>query len=263
MASAAAIASRRVRVRTGARAWDAAFVGLSLAHAALLVTVPSIPVIALGLWWNANTIAHNFIHRPFFRSRAANRGYSAWLTLILGVPQAVWRARHLAHHAGAPGRPRFDRDVVVDTVLVVSLWATIVAIAPTWFVTVYLPGWVLGLALCQVHGHYEHARGTTSHYGRLYNLLFFNDGYHVEHHARPARHWAELADERRADVRGSRWPPILRWLEPFSLQSLERLVLRSPALQRYVLSTHERALRRLQPALGDVRRVLVVGGGLF
>ncbi|MFI5179136.1 MAG: hypothetical protein ACHQO8_11255, partial [Vicinamibacterales bacterium] len=128
---------------------------------------------------------------------------------------------------------------------------------------VYLPGGVLVLALCQVHGHFVHARGTTSHYGRLYNLLFFNDGYHVEHHARPARHWAVLADERRADVRGSRWPPILRWLEAFSLQSLERLVLRSPALQRYVLSTHERALRRLQPALGDVRRVLVVGGGLF
>jgi hypothetical protein len=261
VASVATIASRRVR--TNARTWDAAFVGLSLAHAAVLLTAPSIPVIALGLWWSSNTIAHNFIHRPFFRSRAANRGYSAFLSLVLGVPQAIWRARHLAHHAGGSRRTRVDRDVIVETTLVVALWTTLVAIAPLAFMLVYLPGWILGLALCQLHGHYEHARGTTSHYGRLYNLLFFNDGYHVEHHARPARHWTELADERRADGRSSRWPPILRWLEPISLQTLERLVLRSPALQRFVLSVHARAFQRLRPALGEVRRVLVVGGGLF
>ena len=22
----------------------------------------------IGLWWNSNTISHNFIHRPFFRN---------------------------------------------------------------------------------------------------------------------------------------------------------------------------------------------------
>ncbi len=32
--------------------------------------VPSVPLVAVALWWNANTIAHNFIHTPFFRSRA-------------------------------------------------------------------------------------------------------------------------------------------------------------------------------------------------
>jgi len=263
VASASAIASKRVRVRPGARAWDAAFVGLSVAHAAVLLTVPSIAVIALGLWWNANTIAHNFIHRPFFRSPAANRGYSAFLSAVLGLPQAAWRARHVAHHAGSSVRVRLDRDVLLDSAVVVSLWAAMIAAAPSFFVTVYLPGWALGLALCRIHGHYEHSRGTTSHYGRLYNLLFFNDGFHIEHHARPARHWTELPDGRRADGRSSRWPPILRWLEVFDLQALERVVLRSPALQRYVVSTHERALRRLLPALGDVHRVLVVGGGLF
>ena len=26
-------------------------------------------LIALGLWWNSNTISHSFIHGPFFRSR--------------------------------------------------------------------------------------------------------------------------------------------------------------------------------------------------
>jgi len=263
VASAGAIATRRVRAWTAARAWDTAFVGLTLAHAVVLVTVPSIPVIAIGLWWNANTIAHNFIHRPFFRSRAANRGYSALLSLVLGVPQAVWRARHLAHHAGLSGRVRPNRDALLDSAVVIALWIAMIVVSPWFFASVYVPGWALGLALCHVHGHYEHARGTTSHYGRIYNMLFFNDGYHVEHHARPARHWTELADGRQDDGRSSRWPPVLRWLEQFDLQALERLVLRSPALQRYVLLSHERAFRRLQPVLGDVRRVLIVGGGLF
>jgi fatty acid desaturase len=84
-------------VATGGR--DARFVALAVAHAGILLAVPSIPVIAVGLWWNANTIAHNFIHRPFFRTMAANRAFSAFLSLVLGIPQALWRQRHLQHHA--------------------------------------------------------------------------------------------------------------------------------------------------------------------
>jgi fatty acid desaturase len=38
----------------------------------------------------------------------------------------------------------------------------------------------------------QHARGTVSHYGRVYNFLFLNDGYHVEHHASPSEHWTRL-----------------------------------------------------------------------
>ena len=40
-------------------------------------------------------------------------------------------------------------------------------------------------------------------------------------------------------------------------------MLRSRVLQRFVVGTHERAFRRILPALGEVRSVLVVGGGLF
>lgn len=47
------------------------------------------------------------------------------------------------------------------------------------------------------------------------------------------------------------------------LDSLERLVLRLPALQRFVLQHHERALRRLWARLPPVRRVGIVGGGLY
>jgi hypothetical protein len=260
MASAGVIAARRVSRH---QAWDALFVALSLTQAALLLTAPSIPVIALGLWWNANTIAHNFLHRPFFRSRAINRGYSMFLSLVLGVPQSAWRDRHLAHHVGRPWRPRLDAGIALDTIAVVALWTTLAWSAPEFLRSTYLPGWIIGLTLCQLHGHYEHARGTTSHYGRIYNALFFNDGYHVEHHARPGRHWSELSSEPAHEEAGSAWPPVLRWLDAVNLQNLERLVLRSPRLQKHVLAAHERALRRLRPALGDAQRVLIVGGGLF
>ena len=77
----------------------AVLIALSFAYAALLLSAPSIPLIAIGLWWTANTVAHNFIHTPFFRSRALNRAYSLFLSALMGVPQSLWRDRHLRHHA--------------------------------------------------------------------------------------------------------------------------------------------------------------------
>jgi len=52
-------------------------------------------------------------------------------------------------------------------------------------------------------------------------------------------------------------------MEGFSLETLERLVLRSLVLQRFVLRTHGRAFRELAGALPPVERVAIVGGGLF
>jgi hypothetical protein len=242
---------------------DAPLVLLALGHGLLLLAVPSLPVVAVGVWWNSNTIAHNFLHTPFFRRRGLNALFGLYLTVLLGVPQSVWRDRHLAHHAGVPPRVRLTGRLAVELALVLGLWGTLLVLAPRFFLTAYAPGYVLGLGLCAVHGHYEHAGGgTLSHYGRLYNWLFFNDGYHVEHHASPGTHWSALPARGRAP-RASRWPAPLRWLELFSVEALERLALRSPALQRFVLARHERALRALLPLLPPVRRAVVVGGGLF
>jgi hypothetical protein len=260
MASTLVLASRRVPRYL---AWDALFVGLSVGHGALLLIYPSIATIALGLWWNANTIAHNFIHRPFFRSAPGRRAYSAYLSLLLGFPQSLWRRRHLLHHAGL-GRPlRLTPEIAFELALVAGLWTALAIGSSTFFLTTYLPGWAIGLTLCQLHGHYEHARGTTSHYGRIYNWLFFNDGFHVEHHLRPTAHWTELSTITNGTEPASRWPAVFRWLEIFSLEGLERLVLKSHRLQRLVLAAHERAVRRLLPAAGPVDRVTIVGGGLF
>jgi hypothetical protein len=243
--------------------WDALFIALALAQGALMLLAPSLPLIAIGLWWNANTISHNFIHGPFFRSRVWNSIFSACLSLLLGLPQRLWRDRHLAHHADSLWRWRRSRQLVFETALVLGFWAALATLAPMFLVTVYLPGFLIGLALCQFQGYFEHEHGTASHYGRLYNLLFFNDGYHVEHHARPAEFWRNLPKQTMPAARSSRWPAVLRWLEYCSLDGLERLVLQSKILQQFVVARHEQAFRALLPKLANVRRVVIVGGGLF
>ena len=220
-------------------------------------------IIALGVWWTANTVAHLFIHRPFFRHRLANQAFAAGLSVLLGFPQSLWRDRHLAHHRGEHRTAAVSGEIVLQAALVLILWAAMAASSPSFFVATYLPGYLGGLALCALHGHYEHAGGTTSHYGALYNALLFNDGYHVEHHAHPGVPWSRLPRLRAPAARASHWPAPLRWMERFSLDSLERMALHSTVLQRFLLRTHARAFRRLVPAWPPVHRVAIIGGGLF
>jgi hypothetical protein len=202
---------------------------------------------------------------PFFRSRSANVVFSACLSLLLGLPQSLWKAKHLAHHRDQPFRWRPIRhEWIAEGALVFALWTSLAMFAPWFLVTIYLPGWLIGLGLCEMHGRWEHVRGTVSHYGWLYNWLFFNDGYHVEHHNRPSHHWTQLANTRQAsDQHVSRWPAVLRWLELVSLDGLEEWVCRSPRLQRFVLRVHRQALEKLLPTMSCPRRAVIVGGGLF
>ena len=241
---------------------DAVLVWSPLIVGGLVLMRPSVLLIAFATWWVANTSAHNFIHRPFFAHMAGNRVYSLLLTLVMGVPQTVWRDRHLAHHAQRPCSVTVTPQLVVETLVLGGVWMILSAAAPRLLAAVYAPGLGLGLVLCAIQGHYEHARGVTSHYGRLYNLLCFNDGYHVEHHAYPGVHWRALPS-RTAGVRASRWPALLRWLEIPWLDALEQFVLHSQLLQRGMLHVHRRAFARLLPAVGPVSRVAIVGGGLF
>jgi hypothetical protein len=190
-----------------------------------------------------------------------------YLSLLTGVPQSLWRALHLAHHgqavAAGPGSDEYLRQQAVEIGAVLALWCGLAWLDSRFFLTVYVPGYLIGLTLCYVHGYFEHARGTVSHYGLAYNLAFFNDGYHVEHHGRPASHWTQLAQGARPQNCASRWPAVLRWLEVSNLELLERCVLHSGTLQRFVLRTHERAFRVLLAGLPKPRNVKIIGGGIF
>lgn len=246
--------------------WDGTLVALSLVQAAAIVTVPSVALIAIGLWWNANTVSHNFIHLPFFRSRRLNGLFSLFLTLLLGFPHQLWRARHLAHHAARDhARVKWTARIYAEAALVLALWITLLVVTRRGFLLVYLPGYLIGLGLCQLQGHFEHAHGTTSHYGRIYNTLFFRDGLHAEHHQKPSTHWLRLRASRLGETRASAWPPVLRWLDevPAVLDWLERAVLYSPRLQSIVLRAHAAAIERALTGLPEIKTVVIIGGGLF
>ncbi|MEZ4225839.1 MAG: fatty acid desaturase [Polyangiaceae bacterium] len=240
--------------------------------------------VALGMAWGSNSVSHIHLHAPLFRSRRVSSAYGLYLTALLGIPQTLWRRRHLWHHAGEPQTvakpwsPRMWLELgVVLVVMAAIAWAS-----PRAWSSAYLPGYLLGLLFCRVQGDMEHAatgdpqRGV-SHYGWLYNLLWFNDGYHAEHHEFPSAHWTRLPEmRRRVSAAQSTLPPLLRPLEQVApalgqiawvargLCALERLALASPLLQRFMLRTHLRAIRVALGALPrPPRHITIVGGGLF
>src|SRR5881296_1827963 len=118
--------------------WDALLVLAGVTQGLALLMWPSMLLIALGLWWCANTVSHNFIHLPFFRSRSANSAFSVYLSLLLGLPQTFWRQRHLAHHAEHKCSLRMTSLLLCEALCVAAMWAAIAAIAPRFFLTTYL-----------------------------------------------------------------------------------------------------------------------------
>ena len=212
----------------------AAALGQGALLAALLLSPPALPSVGAGLaalglaistWWGANTVSHNHLHSPLFRAARLNTLFDLYLSLVLGVPQRLWRSRHLWHHAGE--RPSVRRLPMgrwgrLELVAVAALFLLLLGLRRDFFLFVYAPGYLMAMALCTLQGRCEHGgrpvaeQPGISFYGRLYNLLWFNDGYHLEHHSRPREHWSRLPALRPglpADATVSRWPPVLRWLE--------------------------------------------------
>jgi fatty acid desaturase len=79
--------------------------------------------------------------------------------------------------------------------------AAVVYLLLSWkfFLYFQLPVFYVGWCLTYLSNYYEHFGATpesryansTSYYGRIYNLLFCNEGYHQEHHLRPQIHWTQ------------------------------------------------------------------------
>ena len=258
-----------------------------LAPSSVAGAVATALFIAVGMAWGSNTVSHIHLHTPLFRSRSLNRAFCFFLTASLGIPQTIWRRRHLWHHAGEPVETRrrpWTATVWAELGVVAAVMITVAVLSPWVFAFVYLPGYLLGLGLCRIQGDMEHAATGdpnvgVSHYGRLHNLLWFNDGYHAEHHLFPAEHWSRLP-ARRAEIDAvqSALPPLWRplellaqglnrraggWVASF-LCALERLALASTLLQRFMVATHLAAFKRVVAALPSApQRITIVGGGLF
>ena len=116
-----------------------------------------------------------------------------------------------------------------------SLWFYLVCLAWDWRAFLALvPFYYFGHCLSYLNGYYLHFGGKpdvplawgVSSYEKIYNRLWFNNGYHAEHHYRPRVHWtemkplhAQLADQQRvAGTRVIRLPHALAFLESASAQ---------------------------------------------
>lgn len=67
---------------------------------------------AFSVGWNLNSVAHNFIHNPFFASPRLNRAISYLISWSLLTPQTMYRYVHLKHHVGNADRPKPDGTTV-------------------------------------------------------------------------------------------------------------------------------------------------------
>jgi fatty acid desaturase len=203
--------------------------------------------------WNVQSISHNFIHNPFFRSDWLNRAFSLLESVALGIPQTIYYHYHLNHHWGdndAPGPNGTTRDwgstyrhgtngqpesfwsycligffrfelgpcfrmigrngrkhvllLIAESLVLGAFWLGLLLGNWRTFVCFYLPSYYLGWVLVYAHTYCLHHgakpgnyyANSVSSYHRLYNRVFFNNGYHQEHHWDPKAHWCGMKQVR-------------------------------------------------------------------
>lgn len=69
-----------------------------------------------------------------------------------------------------------------------------------FFFFIYIPILYLGAVFASMENHFEHFGATpgnrktdsVSCYGEFYNFIWFNNGYHQEHHYSPTTHWTKI-----------------------------------------------------------------------
>jgi fatty acid desaturase len=106
-------------------AWDIVPVALLIAHVAALIwlfvawhdlswgaRLGDAALYALAIGWSLDSVAHNFIHNPFFLWNPLNRGIAYALTIVNGVPQTMYDFVHMKHHAGNSDRKGADGKTI-------------------------------------------------------------------------------------------------------------------------------------------------------
>src|SRR5947207_956837 len=98
------------------------------------------------------------------------------------------------------------------------------------YICFLLPFYYFGHCLSYLNGYYRHYGGNpadpiawgVSSYDKLYNWIWFYNGYHAEHHFRPKVHWTRIQafrdqiieQQRAAGVRVIKPPHALGFLDP-------------------------------------------------
>ena len=121
------------------------------------------------------------------------------------------------------------KQLALESVACLLGFGTLLLLSWHYVVMLLVPVLYLGWVLEHIENYYEHFGGepedryanSTSYYGRLYNALFCNEGYHQEHHLRPNVHWlnrpqvrVELSERlEQANRVILNLPPALAWME--------------------------------------------------
>lgn len=99
-------------------------------------------------------------------------------------------------------------------------WGILTKISLSFFLTGVLSSWVLGQMMAFAENYLEHLgakpndrkRDSVSCYNPLYNFIWFNNGYHQEHHYKPTVHWSEIQKVRSELPTDRKILKIAHWL---------------------------------------------------
>jgi fatty acid desaturase len=91
-------------------------------------------------------------------------------------------------------------QLAIETLALVGFWLTMLIVDWRYLAFYYLPSYYLGWVLSYAEGYLEHYgampgndyANSVSSYNWLYNVLWFNNGYHQEHHWDPKMHWTRM-----------------------------------------------------------------------
>jgi fatty acid desaturase len=172
---------------------------------------------------NGETIDWLSIYRHGHDGQAENPWSYTFLSFFRDDPKAI--AKELSKRGGAEARwGKIELGVMISVMVIMALlnWRYIVCF--------FLPFMYFGHCLSYLNGYYRHYGGNpdkpiawgVSSYDKLYNWIWFYNGYHAEHHFRPKMHWTRMVAfhrqiqdlQRQEGVRVIAPPHALGFLDP-------------------------------------------------
>ena len=143
---------------------------------------------------NGHTVDWLSIYRHGHNGQAENPWTYVFCSFFRDDPKLIYReiAKRSRDEA---------RWGVFEIVCLVAFY--LAGFALNWkFMCYFLPFYYFGHCLSYLNGYYRHYGGNpddpiawgVSSYNWFYNLTWFNNGYHAEHHFRPNHHWTKMKE---------------------------------------------------------------------